>query len=242
MKEEPHRITHRRVLLKLSGEHIGTEGESFDKHALDYIVEQIIAAKDLGAKIGIVVGAGNIIRGRDAGWLDKIDADTCGMVGTVINGIVLHSLLKGKGQRVRLSSALTMVGIADDFNRSSDYDFYESGGIVIFIGGTGNPLFTTDTAAALRAVQLRADVLIKGTNVAGVYSSDPKKNKRATFYRKLTYDQVIGKQLKVMDLAAFNICREAAVPIIVYDFKRHGLSDIITGKMVGTLISGGRND
>jgi uridylate kinase len=242
MKKKPHRIKYRRILLKLSGEYIGNQSRTFDKSAIDYTVEQIIGARNQGARIGIVVGAGNIIRGRDAMWLDKIDADMCGMVGTVINGIVLHSLLKERKQEVRLSSALTMVGIAENFNRLTDLQFYESGGILIFVGGTGNPLFTTDTAAALRAVQLRADVLIKGTNVAGVYSSDPKKNKRATFYKRLTYDQVIGKQLKVMDLAAFNICREAAVPIVVYDFKKHGLPDIISGKIVGTLISGGRND
>lgn len=242
MKKNPHRIKYRRILLKLSGEYIGTQSRTFDNSAIDYALEQIIGARNQGARIAIVVGAGNIIRGRDAMWLDKIDADMCGMVGTVINGIALHSLLKKRKQEVRLSSALTMVDIAENFNRHTDLQFYESGGILIFVGGTGNPLFTTDTAAALRAVQLRADVLIKGTNVAGVYSSDPKKNKRAAFYKRLTYDQVIGKQLKVMDLAAFNICREAAVPIVIYDFKKHRLPDIISGKIVGTLISGGRND
>jgi uridylate kinase len=242
MKKKPHRIKYRRIVLKLSGEFIGNENRTFDKSAIGYTVEQIIQSKNLGARIGIVVGAGNIIRGRDAGWLDKIDADMCGMVGTLINGIVLHSMLKEKKQRVKLSSALALGGIAENFNRFSDLEFYESGGILIFAGGTGNPLFTTDTAAALRAVQLRADVLIKGTKVAGVYSSDPNKNKRATFYKELTYDQVIGKQLQVMDLAAFNICREAAIPIHVYDFMHHRLPDIISGVTAGTIISGGRND
>jgi len=239
MKDLPHSSKHRRIVLKLSGEFIGGRSRIIDRTAIDHTVDQIIQTQKLGVRIGIVIGAGNIIRGRDAEWMDKIDADLCGMVGTVINGIALHSMLKEKKQKVKLSSAIALGGIADSFDRFADLEFYDSGGILIFIAGTGNPLFTTDTAAALRAVQLHADVLIKGTTVAGVYSSDPKKNKRAAFYTKLTYDQVIDKRLAVMDLAAFNICREAAIPIHVYDFMQHSLFDIVSGKTAGTVISGG---
>ena len=186
-----------------------------------------------------MVGAGNIIRGRDAKDLDKIDADLCGMMGTVINGLILCSHLKKTRYRVKLSSALGIDGIAQRFHRSEDLAFYDAGGIIVFVAGTGNPLFTTDTAAALRAAELNADLLIKGTKVAGVYSADPHKDKQATFYKTLTPDQAIAKNLKIMDLTAFNICREAGIPICVYDFMKHRLSEVLSGKKIGTIISGG---
>ena len=189
MKKKPHRTKYHRIILKLSGEFFGNDDKTFNETAINYVVEQILQAKNMGTKIGVVVGGGNIIRGRDADWLDKIDADLCGMVGTVINGIVLHSLLERKGQRVKLSSGLAVEGIAEKFNKFTDLEFFDSGGIVIFVGGTGNPLFTTDTAAALRAAEFHADVLIKGTKVAGVYSADPVLNKNATFYKGISYEQ-----------------------------------------------------
>lgn len=242
MKDDPSHPKYRRIILKLSGEFFGNKSNSFDKAAIDYSIGQITSAREAGTKIGIVVGAGNIIRGRDAEWINKIDADMCGMVATVINGALLYSTLSKKGYDVRLSSALAVDGIAQRFSKFEDLEFYNEGGILIFAGGTGNPLFTTDTAAAVRAAQMHADVLIKGTKVAGVYSADPHKDKQATFYRELTYDQAIEKKLGVMDMAAFNICREATIPIYVYDFSQHQLSDIINGKIVGTIISGGSDD
>jgi uridylate kinase len=242
MKNEPPKLKYHKIILKLSGEFLGSKDDTFDQTAIRYVVEQISSAKELGAKVGVVVGAGNIIRGRDVTWPNKIDADMCGMMATVINGILLLSMLNETEHEVRLSSALAVDGIAERFTKFADREFYESGGIVIFAGGTGNPLFTTDTAAALRAAQFGADVLIKGTKVAGVYSSDPHKDKQATFYRKLTYDRAIAENLEVMDLAAFNICRAAEIPICVYDFTQHQLTDVIAGKMPGTFISGGRND
>jgi uridylate kinase len=239
MKKKPHLTKYQRIILKLSGEFFGNEDETFNELAINYAVEQILQAKRMDVRIGIVVGGGNIIRGRDAAWLDNIDADLCGMVGTVINGIVLHSLLEGKGQRVKLSSGVAMEGITEKFNKFADLEFYNSGGILIFVGGTGNPLFTTDTAAALRAVELRADALVKGTKVAGVYSADPVTNKKATFYKEISYEQVIKKQLKVMDLSAFNTCRDADIPIYVYNFFEHDLRDVLSGRKIGTIISGG---
>ena len=239
MKKKPHLTKYQRIILKLSGEFFGNDDETFNELAINYAVEQILQAKRMDVRIGIVVGGGNIIRGRDAAWLDNIDADLRGMVGTVINGIVLHSLLERKGQRVKLSSGIAMEGIAEKFNKFTDLEFYDSGGILIFVGGTGNPLFTTDTAAALRAVELRADALVKGTKVAGVYSADPVTNKNATFYKEISYEQVIKKQLKVMDLSAFNTCRDAGIPIYVYNFLEHDLRDVLSGRKIGTIISGG---
>lgn len=239
MKQRSGRIRYHRIILKLSGEFFGGKGSIFNASTVEYTIDQIIQARQLGAAVGVVIGGGNIIRGRDTDYMDKIDADICGMIGTVINGIVLYSALKKRNQRVKLSSALAVGGIASAYNKFTDLEFYDAGGTVIFAGGTGNPLFTTDTAAALRAAEFGADLLIKGTKVAGVYSSDPNRNKRATFFRKLTYDQSIEKRLKIMDLAAFNICREAGIPICVYDFMQARLSDVLQGKTVGTIISGG---
>jgi len=239
MKRKPHLTKYHRIILKLSGEFFGSDGKTFNEPAINYVVEQILQAKRMDVRIGIVVGGGNIIRGRDAAWLDKIDADLCGMIGTAVNGIVLHSLLEKKGQRVKLSSGIAMEGIAERFNKFADLEFYNSGGILIFVGGTGNPLFTTDTAAALRAVELRADALVKGTKVAGVYSADPVTNKNATFYKEISYAEVIKKRLKVMDLSAFNTCRDAGIPICVYNFFEHDLRDVLAGRKIGTIISGG---
>jgi uridylate kinase len=239
MKKKPHPTKYNRIILKLSGEFFGNDDKTFNEPAINYAVEQILQAKNMGTKIGVVVGGGNIMRGRDAAWLDTIDADLCGMVGTVINGVVLHSLLESKGQRVKLSSGLVVEGIAAKFSKSTDLEFFDSGGIVIFVGGTGNPLFTTDTAAALRAAEFRVDMLIKGTKVAGVYSADPMTNKSATFYKEISYEQVIKKHLKVMDLAAFNICRDAGIPIYVYNFFEHDLRGVLSGRKIGTIISGG---
>lgn len=239
MKKESHHRRYRRVILKLSGEFFSNKDTTFHKPSIEYAVQQITSAKRMGTKIGIVVGAGNIIRGRDTRTIDKIDADLCGMMGTVINGLILCSMLKQAGHRAKVSSALAIDGIAERFNKFKDLEFYDSGGVVVFVGGTGNPLFTTDTAAALRAAEFDVDILIKGTKVAGVYSSDPHQNRNAIFYKTLTYRQVITKNLQVMDLAAFNICRETGIPICVYSFMEYKLSDVISGKKVGTFISGG---
>jgi len=240
MKKKSHHTKYHRIILKLSGEFFGSQQKILSEPALQYVAEQIISARELGARIGVIVGAGNIIRGREAQWFNKIDADLCGMMGTVINGLTLCSLLKKNNHDTKISSALAIDGVAERFNRYTDLLSYNSGSIVVFVGGTGNPLFTTDTAAALRAAEMNADVLIKGTKVAGVYSSDPHTDKNATFYEELTYDQVIDRNLQIMDLAAFDICRKAKIPIYVYDFMKYKLADIISGsKKVGTIIGGG---
>ncbi len=234
------RLKYHRLILKISGEMLATKGKLFDKSSIEYIVEQIIAANRLGARIGVVIGGGNVIRGREAGWLNKVDADICGMMATVINGIIIHSQLQESSISARLSSGIDISGIVKRSNKFEDFKSYDAGDLLIFLGGTGNPLFTTDTAAALRAAEFRADILIKATNVEGVYSSDPKKNHGATLYKKLTFDEAITENLKIMDLAAFNICRESNIPICVYNLMKYPLKKILEGSDIGTLITNTR--
>lgn len=234
---------YKKIILKLSGEMLGSKGRLFDPPAIGYIVDQITAAQSAGTKIGVVIGAGNIVRGRDTEWLDAVDADLCGMMGTVINGIVLSSSLRTKGINSRLVSGMEINSVVARSNKFRDNEFFDAGDILIFVGGTGNPLFTTDTAAALRAVEYDADIIIKATKVEGVFSEDPMTNKRAKFYARLTYDQAIEQHLSIMDTAAFAICREARIPICVYDFKKYALRDVVMGKPIGTLITqGGQRD
>ncbi len=228
---------YNRIILKISGEVLGTEKEIFNLTALDYIVKQIAAANRLGTKIGVVVGGGNLIRGREVEWLNKIDADICGMMATIMNGIIIYSQLRKNNVPVELSSGVEVAGVVGRCNRFRDLKLYESGSVIIFAGGTGNPLFTTDTAAALRAVEFGAEILIKATKVEGVYSADPKKYRTAKFYKKLNFDEAIAQNLAVMDLAAFNICRESSMPINVYNFKKYSLSSILQGESIGTLIT-----
>lgn len=228
---------YKRIIFKISGEILGGGKEIFNLESIDYIIKQITAISRLGTKIGVVVGGGNLIRGREARWLDKVDADICGMMATIINGIIIHSQLRKNNIPAKLSSGIEVNGVVKRCNKFEDLKVYESGGILIFVGGTGNPLFTTDTAAALRAVEFGADVLIKATKVEGVYSTDPEKNRKAKFYKRLKFDQAIAKNLGVMDLAAFNICKESNIPICVYNLMKYPLSKIIKGEDIGTLIT-----
>jgi len=222
--------------VKISGEMLGSNRTPFRSTTLDYVARQVRDAAAAGARIGIVVGGGNIMRGKSAVWLDRIAADFCGMMATVINGIVLQQFLTGAGLEIRLSGGMQITGLVEQYREVEDRRFFESGGVPIFVGGTGNPLFTTDTAAALRAAQMKADLLIKGTKVAGVYSADPLRVPNARRYRTLSYDEAIRRNLGIMDQAAFGICREARVPICVYDFMKHRLIDVISGGTIGTLV------
>ncbi len=233
------KVKYSKIILKISGELCGDKNEIFNQKALQYITKQIAEAHALGVKIGIVVGGGNIIRGRTASWLDKVTADFCGMMATVINGLVIYFALHKKNIKAQLYSAIEIPSISKIYNNFEYPRTCEERGVLIFAGGTGSPFFTTDTAAALRAAEFGADILIKGTKVEGVYSTDPVRDKKAIFYHQLNFDDVIDKRLAVMDLAAFNICRDASIPICVYNFMKYPLSKIITGAEIGTLITNG---
>lgn len=237
--EKPQSLKFNRCIVKISGEMLKGQRSLFDPCALDYISEQIKQVHSMGACIGVVIGGGNILRGRDVQWLNKIDADICGMLATVINGIMLHSKLHAHGIPVRLSSGIPVQGVVERCNPLSERHEYDSGTVIIFVGGTGNPLFTTDTAAALRAVEFKADIVVKATKVDGVYSADPEKTNHTQLYTRLTYDEAINRNLKVMDLAAFNICREANIPIHVYNLVKYPLASILTGSDIGTRVTNG---
>ena len=243
MRNRGKKLKYKKAILKISGEFLGTKGKLFDRNSITYITEQIVKVHQAGVRLGIVVGAGNIIRGRETDWMPRIDADISGMMATIINGIVLYSQLQLKKVPVRLCSSMEVKGVVNRFNKFEDKEFFDAGTVLLFVGGTGNPLFTTDSAAAVRAVELGADILIKGTKVEGVYSSDPQKNPRAVFYPSLTFDQAIRENLQVMDLTAFNICRENKIRICVYNFMKYSLKDIFVGMYIGSLLKpGGKHD
>lgn len=236
---KPDRLRYHRIILKVSGEMLGGHHEPFSRSLLDYTVKQVIANHRRGVKIGIVTGAGNFVRGREMKWLDSISADQCGMMATVINGIIIHAYLQKYNIPARLSSGIEIPGIVNRCNRQEDRPYYDAGTVLIFVGGTGNPFFTTDTAAALRAVEFDADIVIKATKVEGVYSAHPGKIRTAKLYKKLRFEEAIAKNLEVMDLAAFDICKEAGIPICVYDFAKYPLESIVKGKGIGTLVTRG---
>jgi uridylate kinase len=232
-------IKYHRLLLKISGEILGSGKMLFSQKAFDYIIEQVIETCRIGAKISIVIGGGNLIRGRDISWFNNIDADMCGMLATVINGIIIQSQLQKNGISTKLSSGLEIPGIVKRSNKFEDLAFYNSGGVIVYVGGTGNPLFTTDTAAALRAAELNADILVKATKVEGIYSNDPIKDSTAKLYKILTFQKAIDEKLGIMDLTAFNICRKTNIPIYVYNFMKHSLTGVIKGEKIGTLVTNG---
>lgn len=230
------KIKYKRILLKISGEILGQNNEVLTPKVLHYITEQILSVHKLGVKIGVVVGGGNIIRGKEVSWLNPVEADLCGMVATVINGMALYSIIKKYTDDVYLRSSFEITGFVESFHKIEDQTIYNQGGVIILVGGTGNPLFTTDTASALRAVELSSELLIKGTKVEGVYSADPKKNKNARLYRKLRFEEAIEKNLNVMDITAFRICKDAKIPICVYNLMKYPLKKIVLGEAVGTLV------
>jgi len=237
--KKPPKYKYQRLILKISGEMLGRGADQFHRPAIDHVVRQIASVQRAGIRIGIVVGGGNIVRGRAAGWLNRIPADYCGMTATVINGIVLQDLLDALGIKTRLSGGFGIRGLVEPFHPVEDRAFYDAGGVLIFVAGTGNPLFTTDTAAALRAVEMKAELLVKATKVEGVYSADPEKDKRAVLFSELDYETAIRKNLKIMDLAAFGICQESLIPICVYSLSKHALLDIVRGKRIGTIVRKG---
>src|SRR4051812_48293657 len=230
-----------RVLLKLSGESLGDpKGVGISPEAVQVMAEQIREVRELGVQVVVVVGGGNIFRGLSGSerGIERATGDYMGMLATVINALALQDALEKLGVATRVQSAIAMAQVAESFIRRRAVRHLEKGRVVIFGGGTGNPYFSTDTAAALRANEIGAEVILKATKVDGVYDSDPKKNKDAKRFDKISYLDALQRQLKVMDSTAFSLCMDNKMPIIVFDFsKAHNLKRVMQGEKVGTLVS-----
>ncbi|MHC4994166.1 MAG: UMP kinase [Planctomycetota bacterium] len=236
-------MTYQRVLLKISGESFSKPGaKGIDGDELQKMAQEIIAAVRQGTQVAVVVGGGNVIRGAELareGHIPQATADYMGMLGTVINGLALKEMLEKLGQPARTLTAINLTAVAEPFIRGRAIRHLEKGRVVIFAAGTGNPFCTTDTAAALRAVEIDAEVLLKATKVDGVYDKDPVRHPDATRYEKLTYQDAIEKGLKVMDLAAFDLCKEHKIPIVVFNFGTSGhIARVAAGDPIGTLVRG----
>ena len=233
-------MKYKRILLKLSGESLmGSKQFGIDNQRLANYAAEIKEIHEMGIEIAIVIGGGNIFRGVQAeeGGMDRTHGDYMGMLATMINSMALQSALETSGLQTRLLSAIEMKAIAEPFIRRRAVRHLEKGRIVIFGAGTGNPFFTTDSAASLRAIEINADVILKGTRVDGIYTADPFKDSSAVKYEQITFDDVYQQGLNVMDLTAFTLCKENNLPIIVFDMDTPGnLKDLLKGKKVGTLV------
>ena len=233
-------MKYKRVLLKLSGEALmGEKQYGIDNERLMQYGREIKLIAERGVEVAVVVGGGNIFRGiqADGSMIDRVQGDHMGMLATVINSLSLQSALESIGLKTRLQTAIKMEQIAEPFIRRKAVRHLEKGRIVIFGAGTGNPYFTTDTAASLRAIEIEADVILKGTRVDGIYSADPEKDANAVKFDNLSFSEAISKNLNVMDMPAFTLCRENNVPIIVFDMNKPGnLTRVVEGQRVGTLV------
>ncbi|NLA67540.1 MAG: UMP kinase [Gammaproteobacteria bacterium] len=235
-------LAYRRILLKLSGEALmGDEDYGIDPKVIQRLATEIIEAQQAGAEIALVNGGGNIFRGAGlaAGGMDRGTGDQMGMLATVINALAMQDALEKLGAKVRVMSAIKINDVCEDYIRRRAIRHLEKGRITIFAAGTGNPFFTTDSGAALRAIEIGADLLLKATKVDGVYDSDPKKNPGATRFERLTYDEVLGRDLQVMDTAAFALARDSDLPLRIFDMEQPGqLLRILRGEPIGTLVQG----
>lgn len=232
----------KRILLKLSGEALmGEQQFGIEPKILTHYAQEIKKVVNEGAQVAIVIGGGNIYRGIQAeqGGIDRVQGDYMGMLATVINSMALQSALENNSVPSRLLTAIEMKEVAEPFIRRRAIRHLEKGRVVIFGAGTGNPYFTTDTAGALRAIEIQADVILKGTKVDGIYSADPRKDPNATKYDKVSFSEVYEKNLNVMDMTAFTLCKENNLPIIVFDINQTGtLEAIVNGESIGTLVEG----
>jgi uridylate kinase len=233
-------LAYSRVLLKISGEALaGEKGFGFDMEVLDRLAGEIADIVEMGAGVGLVLGGGNIVRGAQLSkmGMDRVGADYMGMLGTVINALAMQDVLERRGVETRVMTALRMEEVAEPYIRRRAMRHLEQSRTVIFAGGTGNPYFSTDTAAALRAIQMKANVIIKATGVDGVYSADPRKNPDATLYETISYRDVMLEELGVMDQTAITLCKENDLPLIVLNINKHGaVASAIRGDRVGTLV------
>lgn len=233
---------YKRVVLKVSGEWLAGRKESFiDPQALAFISNEIISAKDLGVELAVVVGGGNIIRGQFAttGAIDRVSADYMGMLATIINSIALRDNLESRGIVTRVLSAVHINTLTEPYTKREAVRHLQNGRVIVLAGGTGNAYFTTDTTAALRAAEIEADVVMKGTKVDGVFDDDPVKNPAATMLETLSYAEVLERRLKVMDLTAILLCMENKLPIIVFNLEKQGnLKRILSGEKIGSRVAG----
>ncbi|MEX2531576.1 MAG: UMP kinase [Gemmatimonadota bacterium] len=234
-------LKYRRVLLKISGEALaGEKGFGIDPPVVDRLTEEIKGVHAMGVVLGLVVGGGNILRGTIASkrGMDRVTADYMGMLSTIINAMAIQDMLERKGVETRVLTAIRMEELAEPYIRRRALRHLEKGRVVLFAGGTGNPYFSTDTAAVLRAIEMNSDVLIKATKVSGVYTSDPEKDPDATFLPTVSYQEVVAQELGVMDAPAVSLCKDNDLPIIVLDLERGGaVAAAIRGEAVGTLVS-----
>lgn len=233
-------VKYKRILLKLSGESLmGEKGFGIDENRLASYARQIKEVSDSGAEIGIVIGGGNIFRGLSgtSKGFDRVRGDQMGMLATVINSLALQSALTAVGKEAQLLTAVNMYPIGEHYSKHKAIQSLKEGKVVIMAGGTGNPYFTTDTASALRGVEIEADVMLKGTRVDGIYTADPEKDKNAVKFDKITYDEIYARNLRIMDLTATTLCRENSLPIIVFDMDTPGnLAKVVSGENIGTLV------
>ena len=235
-------MKYKRILLKISGEALQNKakGLNHDPKILDDLAAQLNELLRMGAEVAVVVGGGNIFRGLTGAskGTDRTTGDSMGMLATVINSLAIQSSLENAGIQTRVMTAISMPAIAEPFIRRKAMRHLEKGRVVIFGAGTGNPYFTTDSAAALRASEINADVLMKATKVDGIYTADPVTHSDATRFDRITYQEALSLQLKIMDAAAFSLCMENDIPIIVFDFfKKNGIIEVFTGQNTGTLVT-----
>lgn len=233
-------LVYRRVLLKLSGEALaGEAGFGIDFGVIERLTDEILEVTKLGVSLGLVVGGGNIVRGTQAAQqgMDRVSADYMGMLATVINALAIQDILERKNLETRVMTAIRMEELAEPYIRRRAQRHLEKGRVVLFAGGTGNPYFSTDTAAVLRALEIEADLLIKATGVDGVYTADPKRDPTAEFMPELTYRDALMRNLRVMDANAFGLCQENALPIVVMNVNTKGaIARVVQGERVGTLV------
>lgn len=231
---------YKKILLKLSGESLmGHQGYGIDPERLGSYAHQIAELADAGVQVAIVIGGGNIFRGLSGAskGFDRVKGDQMGMLATVINSLALSSALESLGKQAKVLTSIAMSPIGEGYSTAKALDMLAEGKIVIIAGGTGNPFFTTDTASALRAVEIKADVMLKGTRVDGIYTADPEKDPTATKFDKITYDEIYNRGLRIMDLTATTLCRENGMKIVVFDMDTPGnLAKVLAGEPIGTLV------
>ena len=233
-------MKYNRILLKLSGESLqGAQRYGLSPEVLQSYAEQIKAAAETGVQIGIVIGGGNIFRGLQGAkkGFDRVKGDQMGMLATIINSLALHSALEDNGVKAKVLTSIRMEPIGEYYSNAKAIEYLEAGYVVIIGGGTSNPYFSTDTASALRGIEIEAEVMFKGTRVDGVYTADPEKDPTATKFDKITFDEVYNRDLKVMDMTAFTLCKENGLDIIVFDMDTEGnLAKVLNGEAIGTLV------